>query len=237
MEFDAFGLSRPIARIVLLLLGNTWLLQAWKRSQENIKMADRSSRQGSSSISTLFLLYFLQGLPYGFQVNLLPLLLRQNQFSLTRIGFTRMLSLPWILKFTVAPFVDKSAFLHRWIGASLAGMSALYLFSAVAGSSDVLTLLCCVFGLNVLSATQDVAVDALAIQLLKCGELGESERIFDQTRSGLMNVSKSKTLWLPGFWTDGWMTGWTEEGWLNGWMADGRFDGWMDGLMHGWVGE
>ena len=129
-----------------------------------------------NSVSLLFLLYFLQGLPYGFQVKFLPLLLRARNLSLSRVGLTRLLSVPWVLKFLIAPLVDRSGLLHLWISSSLAGMAALFCFSAVAGINDASTLLCCVFGLNVLSAAQDVAVDALAMQRLKSCDLGELGR-------------------------------------------------------------
>ena len=121
----------------------------------------------------LFLLYFGQGLPYGFQVKLLPLLLRKQSFSLSRVGFSRLLSLPWIFKFTVAPFVDNFWSLDLWILVGSMAMAILCFTSAIVGFGNIIFLLICVFLMNMTSAVQDVAVDTFAISLLKPSDLGE----------------------------------------------------------------
>lgn len=121
----------------------------------------------------LFLLYFGQGLPYGFQVRLLPLLLRQEKFSLSKVGLSRLLSLPWIFKFSVAPLIDSLWSLNSWIIFGSIAMSLLCFISAFVGITSTMILLFCVFWMNLTSALQDVAVDAFAISLLKPSELGE----------------------------------------------------------------
>ena len=121
----------------------------------------------------LFLLYFGQGLPYGFQVKLLPLLLRKQSLSLSRVGFSRLLSLPWIFKFTVAPFVDNFWSLDLWILFGSMAMAILCFTSAIVGFGHIIFLLICVFLMNLTSAVQDVAVDTFAISLLKPSDLGE----------------------------------------------------------------
>lgn len=121
----------------------------------------------------LFLLYFGQGLPYGFQVKLLPLLLRKENFSLSKVGLSRLLSLPWIFKFSVAPLIDNLWSLNSWIVFGSIAMSLLCFISAFMGVSSIMIILFCVFWMNLTSALQDVAVDAFAISLLKPSELGE----------------------------------------------------------------
>lgn len=121
----------------------------------------------------LFLLYFGQGLPYGFQVKLLPLLLRKENFSLSKVGLSRLLSLPWIFKFSVAPLIDNLWSLNSWIVFGSIAMSLLCFISAFMGVSSTMIILFCVFWMNLTSALQDVAVDAFAISLLKPSELGE----------------------------------------------------------------
>ncbi|HPK45632.1 MAG TPA: MFS transporter, partial [Spirochaetota bacterium] len=59
------------------------------------------------SFSLLLLLYLSQGIPFGFQVTALPVLLRQSGISLTIIGFSSILALPWMLKIVWAPMVDR----------------------------------------------------------------------------------------------------------------------------------
>jgi MFS family permease len=58
-------------------------------------------------IGRLFLLYLSQGLPFGFQITALPVYLRSQNISLTLIGFSSALALPWMLKALWAPFVDR----------------------------------------------------------------------------------------------------------------------------------
>lgn len=130
------------------------------------------SKMAEASV-LLFLLYFGQGLPYGFQVKLLPLLLRKQSFSLSRVGFSRLLSLPWIFKFTVAPFVDNFWSLDLWILFGSIAMAILCFTSAIVGFGNIIFLLICVFLMNLTSAVQDVAVDTFAISLLKPSDLGE----------------------------------------------------------------
>ena len=121
----------------------------------------------------LFLLYFGQGLPYGFQVKLLPLLLRKQSFSLSKVGLSRLLSLPWIFKFTVAPLIDNLGSLNSWMTIGSLAMALLCFISAFVGVSNTFFLLICVFLMNLTTAVQDVAVDTFAICLLKPSDLGK----------------------------------------------------------------
>ena len=50
------------------------------------------------NLCLLWILYFVQGLPFGFQSKSLPLLLRERGFSLSQIGYANLLSIPWTLK-------------------------------------------------------------------------------------------------------------------------------------------
>ena len=52
-------------------------------------------------------LYLSQGLPFGFLTQAVPVLLRQAGASLTSIGDTSILMLPWLLKVLWAPQVDR----------------------------------------------------------------------------------------------------------------------------------
>jgi PAT family beta-lactamase induction signal transducer AmpG len=58
-------------------------------------------------LSALLALYFSQGLPFGFQVTALPLILRSHGVSLKAIGLASLLSAPWMAKGLWAPFVDR----------------------------------------------------------------------------------------------------------------------------------
>jgi MFS family permease len=129
------------------------------------------------TLALLTALYLTQGLPYGFQVTALPIYLRgQRGASLVVIGLTSALSLPWILKALWAPLVDRygSARLGRrraWIIPLEAGL----VLACVAGAvvhEQLVALLALVLLLNLLAATQDIAVDGLAVDLLRGADLG-----------------------------------------------------------------
>ena len=128
----------------------------------------------ASSDVLLFLLYFGQGLPYGFQVKLLPLFLRKHEFSLSKVGLSRLLSLPWIFKFSIAPLIDKLWSLNSWITLGSLIMAVICFASAWVGEHNTLLVLFWVLWMNITSAVQDVAVDAYAICLLEPEDLGKN---------------------------------------------------------------
>jgi len=63
----------------------------------------------------LALLYFAQGLPSGLIAKALPALLRDQGVSLSLIGFTSALALPWALKFLWAPLIDRYGTRRQWL--------------------------------------------------------------------------------------------------------------------------
>lgn len=129
-------------------------------------------------IALLSLLYFAQGLPYGFQANALPAYLRASGISLTGISLAGALSLPWLLKALWAPLVEKygSAQLGRrrsWILPMLGVMALGCLLAAqLPPQTHLAALLWTILLLNFATATQDIAVDGLAVDLLGERELG-----------------------------------------------------------------
>lgn len=123
-------------------------------------------------------LYFAQGLPFGFFVQAVPILLRKAGYSLTAIGGAALLTLPWALKFVWAPLVDRhySKRIGRrrtWILAmQLAATLVLAAIALVPGSEDLSVLMAAMAVLNLIAATQDIATDGLAVELLPPEERG-----------------------------------------------------------------
>jgi MFS transporter, PAT family, beta-lactamase induction signal transducer AmpG len=135
------------------------------------------------TLALLFLLYFAQGLPAGFQGKPLQAYLTQSGVSLSKIGFADALFLPWYCKALWAPLVDRFGsrrFGRRksWIVPLLLLLTMTCALAAyVRLEHGLATLLVLVFLMNLFAATQDIAVDGLALDLLGQGELGPGNAV------------------------------------------------------------
>ena len=136
----------------------------------------RSGRLNKFGI--LWTLYFVQGLPFGFQATALPVYLRTAGMSLEGVGLATALSLPWSLKILWAPLVDRyggGRFGRRksWILPLQLLLAVTCVVAALVPPHEGLTpILVLVAGMNLFAATMDIAVDGLAIDVLELGELG-----------------------------------------------------------------
>ncbi|MDY7032634.1 MAG: MFS transporter [Thermodesulfobacteriota bacterium] len=126
----------------------------------------------------LTVLYFSQGLPFGFFVHYLPIFLRRQGVSLEEIGWLGILALPWSLKFLWSPLIDKyyiPRFGRRrtWIVPMqfLMGLSVMLCIPFDFRNHLHLFVLF-IFMLNLFSATQDIAVDGFAVDILTPEERG-----------------------------------------------------------------
>ncbi|HEY0095856.1 MAG TPA: MFS transporter, partial [Archangium sp.] len=129
-------------------------------------------------VGLLGALYFVQGLPFGFQTTALPVYLRASGVSLMAISMLGLLSVPWMAKALWAPLVDrygserigrrKSWILPMQVGLVLTCAAAA--FVPIEGQLPLLLGL--VFLMNLFAATQDIAVDGFAVDLLEPHELG-----------------------------------------------------------------
>ena len=130
-------------------------------------------------LGILWTLYFVQGLPFGFQATALPVYLRSSGMSLAGVGLATALALPWSLKPLWAPLIDRygSARLGRrksWI-LPLQALLAVTCFAAakVPPNDGLASLLWLVLAMNLLAATMDIAVDGFAVDVLTTRELGQ----------------------------------------------------------------
>ncbi|MBN1473514.1 MAG: MFS transporter, partial [Syntrophaceae bacterium] len=122
-------------------------------------------------LGLLAMLYFAQGLPSGLLGKALPPLLREYGVSLSAIGFTALLALPWTLKFLWAPFIDRFWTRRRWLLTLNIIIFGLMMIIASrdfgAWVSQAFALLMAVlFLMNLAAATQDIATDGLAVSRL-----------------------------------------------------------------------
>lgn len=143
-----------------------------------ISLKRSSDMKTGGKTALLFTLYLSQGLPFGFQATALPLLLRENGTSLAAIGFAGALALPWFFKPLWAPLVDRYWFAgigrrRSWIiPLQTLMILTMMMIAPVAACGSIMPLLFCVFFMNLCAATQDIAVDGLAVDILGCRELG-----------------------------------------------------------------
>jgi MFS family permease len=128
-------------------------------------------------------LYLVQGLPFGFFLFTYPLILRAQGLSLTKITFLSVVNLPWLLKFLWAPLVDRYFWpgLGRrtsWILPMQLGLAAsLALTGVFAMELGVNGLIMALLVVNFFAATQDIAVDGLAVDQLSPAERGHGNAI------------------------------------------------------------
>lgn len=120
---------------------------------------------------------FSSGLPFGFVVFTVPVWLRTQGVSLTEIGLLSLATLPWGFKFLWSPLVDRFRLFgsrrRGWIAATQIGIAAaLAAVASIAGAPAPLAVGILVLAVAFLSATQDIAVDAYAVETLRHEEYG-----------------------------------------------------------------
>ncbi|XP_022100489.1 major facilitator superfamily domain-containing protein 3-like isoform X1 [Acanthaster planci] len=130
-----------------------------------------------SKILCLLLLYFVQGIPYGFQARFLPIFLRSRGTSLTSLGFFKILLLPWMLKVLWAPFLERYASRQTNLLYSLVAMATVCGFTSCISPDQTVALCVAILLLNLSASIQDIAVDAIAIHILTESELGAGNTV------------------------------------------------------------
>jgi PAT family beta-lactamase induction signal transducer AmpG len=136
-------------------------------------------RTKSGRMATFFLLYMTEGIPLGFTATALATQMRRQGLGPAEIGaFVAPLYLPWAFKWIAGPIVDTLTVpsLGRrrfWILSMQLLMIASLLFARQVDYVQQLSLFTAViFVHNMFGATQDVAIDALAVNVLPEEERG-----------------------------------------------------------------
>jgi MFS family permease len=128
----------------------------------------------AQKISLLIALYFAQGLPFGFFTIALPAMLRQSGQSLKTISLVSvLLTLPWLLKFLWAPFIDHRGTRRGWLlTLQLSALTVATVITQLHVDGNYVLLFAAAFTFNLIAATQDIATDGLAVRMLDARELG-----------------------------------------------------------------
>lgn len=125
-------------------------------------------RDSVKKLGTFFMLYIAQTVPMSFFSTVIPVMMRESNFSLIEIGLLQLIKLPWILKFLWSPLVDRTSVkigdYKRWIISSEL-VYAVLITSVVFldYETNFYTMLGLIIMAFVASATQDIATDALAV--------------------------------------------------------------------------
>ncbi len=120
----------------------------------------------------LFSLYIAQSVPMSFFSTVVPVIMRQEHYSLESIGLLQLVKLPWIFKFLWAPFIDNRAGTGKQVRGWIIGSELFYaviiisigLFDLQTDFSLIIMLMVIAF---IASATQDIATDRFTILILK----------------------------------------------------------------------
>lgn len=142
-------------------------------------MKNNLLRTKNGRLLTFSLLYLSEGIPFGFSAIALTTHLRMSGVGLTEIGIlVGSLYIPWGFKWAWAPLIDLIKFRRfgtsrTWIAGAQIMMILTLGILVFLDLGDNLPLLIGLIAIhNVFAATQDVAIDALAIRVLPARERG-----------------------------------------------------------------
>ncbi|MBQ7350342.1 MAG: MFS transporter, partial [Bacteroides sp.] len=126
------------------------------------------NKEKTYNLATFFCLYIAQTIPMSFFSTVIPVMMRQENFTLSAIGLLQLIKLPWIVKFLWSPIIDRhtttTSDYKRWIFSSEL-IYAILIFSVAMldFKADFYTILTLIIISFIASATQDIATDALAV--------------------------------------------------------------------------
>ena len=130
-------------------------------------------------MTAFFSLYLTEGIPLGFTATAIATQMRRQGLGPDVIGaFVASLYLPWSFKWAVGPFVDVLSS-ERWgrrrmwiVGTQVLMIASLLAALPVNYVTQLQLFTAIIFLHNVFCATQDVAIDALAVSVLREDERG-----------------------------------------------------------------
>ncbi len=159
------------------------------------------------TLAWIAILYFAEGLPFGIAYDLWPVYFRRHGVSLREIGLMSLLFMPWTLKMLWAPLVDRYGARQHWICASLLVLGGATLAIMPQDAAHPSWVMWCVLLLfTTASATQDIAVDAYAVDVITPENRGpingmrvSSARVAFVLAGGIALVLAKVTGW-PALW-------------------------------------
>jgi PAT family beta-lactamase induction signal transducer AmpG len=155
-------------------------------------------------LTWIAVLYFAEGLPFGIAYDVWPVYFRVHGVSLREIGLMSLLSLPWTWKMLWAPLVDRFGARQQWISACLLALAVatVAIIPQDAGHPSWL-LWGVLLAFTAASATQDIAIDAYAVDVSSPEETGAINGVRVSAARIALLVGGGGVMMLAG------VTGWT----------------------------
>ena len=132
-------------------------------------------------LSSFTAFYVAQGVPIGLVGALLPWLVAEGYSEAEVAWFATWVTAPWAIKLLAGPVMDRftvpsMGFRRPWALAAQVGLVLALVALAAAGAagSSLVALTAAGFVINMFAATQDVAVDGMAIDILPLNERGRA---------------------------------------------------------------
>ncbi|MCK5809192.1 MFS transporter [bacterium] len=115
----------------------------------------------------VFSTYFAEGFPYAIIASIPAIMFRDMSVDLSVIGFTSLLSLPWVLKFLWAPFVDAYFTLRKWLIAMELFLTILFVGLSLSLFHSSIAPLILLLGIgSFFAATHDISIDGFYMDAL-----------------------------------------------------------------------
>ena len=171
-------------------------------------------------LAWIALLYAAQGLPYGVVHKIWPVYFRAHGVSLKEIGLMSLLALPWSWKPLWAPLIDRFGPRRAWIVPCLGALAAIAFVMPLLPAEKVGPLMIAfLLTFTLASATQDIAIDAWAVDAATDRDLG----LMNGLRASAFRVAVIATGGLALLVADrsGWPAAWAVVGGLFAVLAVG----------------
>ncbi len=158
-------------------------------------------------IASVVLLSFSSGLPLGLVWIAIPDWLRDQGVDIRLVGLFTLAQAPWTFKFLWSPFMDRYAprFWGRrrgWMALAQCVLLVAFLgLAGVAGDSEaILVVFALALAIAVASASQDIALDAYAVEALRPDEQGVAVGARHALYRAAMLVSGGGAISLAAAW-------------------------------------
>jgi PAT family beta-lactamase induction signal transducer AmpG len=128
-------------------------------------------------LASVTLLSFPSGMPLGLVITSVPFWMQQEGINIKTIGWLQLAGLPYSFKFVWSPLMDRyaprNARRRGWIAVFQVALALVCAaFAVEAGGPRIAMVALLTFGLSFASASQDIAIDAYAVEVLEPDERG-----------------------------------------------------------------